>query len=79
MTVTAERSVIDPNIRRWRESLRYGRSNCHYDLYDQNAVKKFNENSKIPNMSVFYCKRSDIRLLNQGLLPTRINAIITRI
>ena len=36
MTVTAERS---PNIR-GRNLLRYGRTSCHHDFYNQNAVQK---------------------------------------
>ena len=41
MTVTAERSVVVPRQKK-RNLLRYGRTSCHHDSYNQTSVQKFN-------------------------------------
>ena len=60
-----------PNIIRWSVSdlPHYGHTLCHHDLYNSKTVQKFIRLSHFPQMSVFYHKKSDIRLPNQGLPP----------
>ena len=54
MTVTAERN---PNIR-GRNLLRYGRTSCHHDFYNQNEVQKV--------------QRIFINSQNVGFLPQKV-------
>ena len=57
MTVTAERSVIVPQHNR-RDLLRYGRTSCHHNFYNQNEVQKV--------------QRIFINSQNVGFLPQKV-------
>ena len=64
MTVTAELSVIEPQHKR-ADVLRYGRTSCHHDFYNQNAVLKVQQNFIISQ--------------NVGFLPQKVRHLTEKL
>ena len=79
MTITAELRVIESQHKR-RDLLRYGRTSCYHDFYNQNAVKKVQrifKNSQNVGFLPQKVRHSSAKILLYAIQsPTKFNAQI---